>query len=494
MNKLMRRSCFVMVGGLCASLVSGCATGPQTIHSGARDATSLELRRSSAAETPVAKAKAREAEKKQSTQWMPGAPTASMPAPEVSLVSHVTPASASGEPSEPPAPESFSVPREPLGAPPQFVDPTAPVAGSPYRTVGHVRPGPARAALHDAACTSCVGQRYTPTYPQICGNVSGGCSSDCNPGQCMECEPEMRCVDPQEYIYDGGDRDPQVRLRDDMTQAGLDPEDTVIQYTTADGKTLVQSGCRVAIYAPRFGSVRKRTGPMTADLALRPQTNVLPNGPGLVREKLPPVNIMQPVAPVSKDAVRVVEAFRERQSPLPADLVVPMRVLSDAFKPFEDLDIIREGNLQGTDPAKLALAAAAARVWTNVDQLKVLIDGQEAALITDLKQQQEVLTYEFKGARIRLCKVASEQMANPGDVISFTIRFDNVGEQPLRNLVVTDSLAPRLEYVDATQQSSLAASFSTTPNEAGSKVLRWELENELKPGEGGIVRFDAKVR
>jgi uncharacterized repeat protein (TIGR01451 family) len=323
---------------------------------------------------------------------------------------------------------------------------------------------------------------------------TGGCNATCEVPCAPECEPIGRCADPQEYIFDGGDRDPLVRLRDDNSTSGLDPEDTVIQYTTANGRTFVQSGCRVAIYAPRFASVRKRIGPQTADLALRPQASVSPDGPGLVREQLPAISIMKPVAPIEKDSLRVVEAFRDRQRPLPSEMVLPMGVLSDAFKPFEDLDLIRHGDMLGTDPAKLAIAAAAARAWSNIDELRVLIDGQQAVVETDLKQPQETLTYEFKGARIRLCKVASEQIAHPGDVLSFTIRFDNVGDSPLKNLVVSDSLAPRLEYVDASQQSSLPASFSTTPNEAGSKVLRWEFENAIKPGEGGIVRFDAKVR
>jgi uncharacterized repeat protein (TIGR01451 family) len=394
-------------------------------------------------------------------------------------------------------PESFAVPRERLGTPPHTLDPTAPVVGSPYQLASHRRSFAAQAANHGSydECNSCnrgiSGHRYRAMYPQFNGSCApADCEVPCGP----ECEPSVRCADPQEYIFDGGDREPLVRIRDDMTPSGLDPEDTIIQYTTAGGQTFAQSGCRVAIYAPRFASVRKRTGAQTAELALRPQASIQPDGPGIVREQLPPISIMKPVAPIAKDAVRVVEAFRDRQRPLPSEMILPMGVVSDAFKPFEDLDIIRLGDLLATDPAKLAIAAAAARAWSNVDELKVLVDGQEAVIETSLKQPQETLTYEFKGARIRLCKVASEQIASPGDVISFTIRFDNVGDSPLKNLVLSDSLAPRLEYVDASQQSSMPASFSTTPNEAGSKVLRWEFDNPIKPGEGGIVRFDAKVR
>ncbi len=489
MNKSLHRSKIAWAGGLMCCLVVGCAGGPSgRSTTGPFSEQSLAQRRASAAETPIAQTQSANRKNDESQRSL---------APVVSLASFATAAAAAPPDSEP---ESSWVPREPMGLQQPNIDPTAPATHSPYALAGHRRPlAGGHAHGPDGQCAHCAGgQRYAPVFPQMntngyspCGPSSeAACGPDCGP----ECGPAARCMDPQEYIFDGGDRGAAVRVRDDMSQAGLDPEDTVIQFTTQDGQTHVQSGCRVAIYAPRFGSVRKRTGTLTADLALRPQASMVPDGPGVLREQLPPVNLMKPVGANRKDSVRVVEAFRERQAPLPSDRVIPMGVLSDAYQAYEDLEILRNGNLLATDPAKLAMATAAARIWTNVDQLKVIVDGQDAALITDLKQSQEVALYEFKGARIRLCKVASEQMANPGDIISFTIRFDNVGEQPLKNLVVTDSLAPRLEYVDATQQSSLGASFTTTPNEAGSVILRWEFEKEIKPGDGGLVRFDTKVR
>jgi len=219
-----------------------------------------------------------------------------------------------------------------------------------------------------------------------------------------------------------------------------------------------------------------------------------PDGPGIFRDQLPPVNVSKPVKSSNSDNVRVVEAFRDRSRVMPSERIIPMVTISEAFKPFEDLSLIRNGDLRSTDLARLARSTAAARSWTNVDELNVLIDGQEAIDITGSMKAADVTIYEFKGSRIRLCKVASDQMANPGDVISFTIRFDNVGEQPLKNLVVTDSLAPRLEYVEQSQQASVAANFSIEPNTVGSSVLRWELENGLKPGDGGLVRFSCRVR
>jgi uncharacterized repeat protein (TIGR01451 family) len=175
-------------------------------------------------------------------------------------------------------------------------------------------------------------------------------------------------------------------------------------------------------------------------------------------------------------------------------MVLSMLEISDAFKPYEDLALIKRGDLRSTDPARLAKAIAAARAWSNVDELQVIVDGQEAIEVSSALNTQELRIYETKGARIRLCKVASEQMANPGDIISFTIRFDNVGEQPLRNLVITDSLTPRLEYVADSQKSSIDADFSSKPNVVGSEILRWELKSGIKPGDGGVIRFDCKVR
>jgi len=548
MNQALRKSSLAIVVGLLGGVLSGCQSGPGVSNASLFSPESLAARRMSAAQQPMARSKMIQAPSgvandvgpltpqgvalasyeegasanPQSAMRMPspnGIPRLPGPTGHPGPVGYPGPAGYPGAASapampgtarlSPSMPESTSVPREPMFQSPSFVDPSAPAKSSPYQTVSHGRilgsvAGTAISGVShgDGSCSCCAtGRGYRPLFPHKNGLIGapgcnlppGGTEVPCAPCE-TECAPEVRCMDPQEYIYDGGDRDPPVRLRDDFSQSGLDPEDTVIQYTTKTGTTEVQAGCRVAIYAPRFGSVRKRTGVLTSDLALRPQAAILPNGPGILRDQLPPVNVMQPLKPVSKDSVRVVEAFRERQRPLPSELVLPMGVISDAFKPYEDLDIIRFGDLLGTDPAKLALAAAAARIWTNIDQLQVIIDGQDAVVVTDLQQPREYTLYEYKGARVRICKVASETIANPGDIISFTIRYDNVGDQPVSNLVVTDSLAPRLEYVDASQQSSIAARFSTIPNEAGSSILRWEIDHELKPGEGGFVRFDTKVR
>ena len=95
----------------------------------------------------------------------------------------------------------------------------------------------------------------------------------------------------------------------------------------------------------------------------------------------------------------------------------------------------------------------------------------------------------MRGARL----VASTQTAQPGEFIDFTLRFDNVGDQPLGNIVLIDNLTTRLEYVADSAQSSVKAEFAAQGNEGESLVLRWEITDPIEPGEGGIVRFRCRV-
>ena len=69
---------------------------------------------------------------------------------------------------------------------------------------------------------------------------------------------------PEEYVFDGDDRGLKIQVDPDFNVYGLDPEDTFGHYDTLDGKRIVVPSNRVAIYAPRFGSVRKIDGVVNA--------------------------------------------------------------------------------------------------------------------------------------------------------------------------------------------------------------------------------------
>ncbi len=124
----------------------------------------------------------------------------------------------------------------------------------------------------------------------------------------------------------------------------------------------------------------------------------------------------------------------------------------------------------------------------------VLVDNVETQLIETQHRPEEIVAYELNKPRIRLCKAVSHQVAEPGDIIEFTVRFDNVGDQKVSKIVVHDSLASRFEYIEDTQKTTPESKFSIEPNEAGSSILTWTFDKTLRPGEGGFIRFQCKVR
>ena len=93
-----------------------------------------------------------------------------------------------------------------------------------------------------------------------------------------------------------------------------------------------------------------------------------------------------------------------------------------------------------------------------------------------------------------LIKCADRQSAQQGDVVTFFLRYSNHGGRPLTDVAVSDSLSSRLEYVAGSAQSDRDAVFTTEQNEAGSLILRWEVSGRLAPDQGGVLRFQARVR
>jgi uncharacterized repeat protein (TIGR01451 family) len=93
-----------------------------------------------------------------------------------------------------------------------------------------------------------------------------------------------------------------------------------------------------------------------------------------------------------------------------------------------------------------------------------------------------------------LFKCADRVAAQVGDVITFSLRYSNVGGRPLTDVAVMDSLSGRLEYIEGSTETDRAAVFTVQQNEAGSAVLRWEITGPLLPGQSGKIRFKARVR
>jgi len=92
--------------------------------------------------------------------------------------------------------------------------------------------------------------------------------------------------------------------------------------------------------------------------------------------------------------------------------------------------------------------------------------------------------------QLRLVKTADRELAEIGDVITFTIRYDNLGPREIDAVRIVDNLTPRLEYV----ADSSTGQMLVEDNGEGSQVLTWVLPEPLQPGAGGVITFQARVK
>jgi len=299
-----------------------------------------------------------------------------------------------------------------------------------------------------------------------------------------------------EYLADGGDDGVAVAVTPDKQLSGLEAEDAVAYYETRDGRTVVEPTNRVHLYSPRFRAVRQVVAAKESEQLDRTSGVVLPVQALAEEGRHNLAFHKQNLQSMGRIGQKSVTTFRTRQGDGAVSTAIGPLAFQDAFLPYEDLAVIRTGQHQMGEMARLAKGTTAAITWSLAEGLAVILDDQFAAAIHRAEKTEAIFAVDEPPARnqLRVIKVASTQFAEPGETVDFTIRFDNVGNQPIRRVTVVDNLAIRLEYVPDTAQASVPAQFATSQNEAGSLVLRWEMTEPLKPGEGGVARFTCRVR
>jgi uncharacterized repeat protein (TIGR01451 family) len=284
-------------------------------------------------------------------------------------------------------------------------------------------------------------------------------------------------------------------VRRDWTLRGLDLEDTVAHYDTLDGRTIVEPSNRVCIYAPRFAAVRTVKG---LDANLQYQGLVLSEdraAPRQSNETLLAGTKLQQQQLQGQLGLKPVNIHQANQPGVPLEGIVSPRGAESGFAWHEKTLVMRTGKFDSADKPRLATATMAALTWTSDEGVRVIVDGKLPIEAKNNVAAEQLYIYDMPNdGRLRIIKTASTDRANPGDIVDFTLRFDNVGDQVIGNVTIVDNLTTRLEYVEGSVQSSVDAEFFTADNQGDSLTLRWEVTNPLKVGEGGIVRFQARVR
>jgi uncharacterized repeat protein (TIGR01451 family) len=297
-----------------------------------------------------------------------------------------------------------------------------------------------------------------------------------------------------EYICDGGDLNEDVRVKANWDVVGLDPEDTIAHFDTLDGKTEVTESNKVCIYAPRFAAVRKVMNPIAYEGHERMAGVEKPTRLNLHEELGLPTTAVQPEQVVADLHIDPAVTFREQTRGIGIDNVAQMYLTRGGFMPHENLKLIQRGEYDASEKAVLAERTQAAMIWQSNEAVQVMVDGIMAHESKSTAKPEMTYTYELQGKpRLRICKIASNCDAVSGDIVEFTLRFDNVGDQKIGNVTVIDHLTPRLEYVKESQSCTVKADFKIQENPE-TLVVRWEIAEPLEVGQGGLIRFRCRVR
>ncbi len=299
-----------------------------------------------------------------------------------------------------------------------------------------------------------------------------------------------------EYLVDGG-ADGNVYVEDDWTVRNMQGEDTVAHFDTLNQQVLVEPSNRVHLYAPRFGAVRKIEG-----LVHSGQVTVLSeaNNQWALSEQHRKESLgftaaeMQAGYARSRDQLGGVDGKKRSTG-------VGNKEALGAFGNFDSAMLysnqLRQNSIGSAELVYLAEGSAGARAWQGAEGVKIGTNVLAPVAATSEQGAESFFQIDVddsKTSKLRLIKVASKNDAQPGDIIEFTLRFDNVGDRVIGNVTILDNLTTRLEFLPGTAKSSLASGFAVQPNDSGSFTLRFEITDPLEQGQFGVVQFQCRVR
>ncbi len=303
---------------------------------------------------------------------------------------------------------------------------------------------------------------------------------------------------PEEYIFDGGDRDHPVHYRGGE-MAGLDTEDTVAEFKDENGKNHVKASNRVAVYAPRFGAIRTVAGPgidikvdkaagatdiagidsLNERVGLDTRSLNTPASGLAMREGASGIEIAQPAHLARKSD----SAFQNNKVDrgLESKTAIGMGLL--------EMSTIQELNLQIVEPATSDIKTGFGQTAATTQATQVYATFRLQATVGTEKNGRK--------GEIHITKEASPLVAKSGDIITFKINFRNIGDYNIHDVRIIDNLTPRLQYVEGTGQidtpGGAGGGLTAVPNREGSQTLEFTLDEPLKGGDSGTLTFNARV-
>ncbi len=385
-------------------------------------------------------------------------------------------------------------------------DPFAQAAPRAPSTAGSARiarppraamPGPSDIQLvaHEAAAPTCPPDAITSCPPEPRLPVAGPNPFAIGVPVCdVACQPSPFHY-PDEYLCDGGDRALPVHYGEDV-RLGLDTEDTIAEYQVHTGEDERTQSNRVCVYAPRFAALRTVSLPHEEGTFVE-VAGVDHTGYGSQVQSRKGSLLGNRSTALGDVSMRArASGLASEQLPTDASQRLKPQLHDKITNTYQDFNVLHGGTFDQAAIARLNLGIGAALVWSR--ELSPVIVGKIDTAVTGLADvtATAVTVYEEQDqpGSLRLVKVADKQAAEPGDVITFSLRYDNLGGKPVSAVRIIDNLTPRLEYVEDSATCDVAGKLIVQDNGEGSLVLIWELDEPVAPKTGGVVTFQARVR
>ncbi len=301
---------------------------------------------------------------------------------------------------------------------------------------------------------------------------------------------------PDEYLLSGGDRSQPVHY-DSFFRYGVETEDTFAEYVDHLGKSHTLDTGAVAIYAPRFASVRTTASP-SGGVSVEKLSGVKDSrfGSGIKLNIAPDTYVMADQAHGSRVRSRA-SGLEKRDWLAGTDGAIRLQSRTRLMNTFMDFAYAYRAEFNQRDEARLAAGIAAAQHWTRDENPVVVAQLNSANEVHAKFRLTEIVGTEpqdTEPGRLKIVKLADIKVVQPGEVVTFAIRYDNLGERELYNVRVVDNLTPRLELIEESASSDRSGDLFMQDNEEGSLVLTFQLDDPLPAKTGGLITFQCRVR
>ncbi len=250
---------------------------------------------------------------------------------------------------------------------------------------------------------------------------------------------------PEECITDGGDKGARLGIGPGQRLGGLDPTDVAVEYTQ-NAKRKVTTSNEVCLCVPRFviRRVELGIGKLHAEI----------------------------VAGVTKQT----EVWKSNNN------VLPPQAVATREKPVAAVGTVRPQQQIGIVGAHIISGEIKPVAIAQVQGVRVVAALVEPEEVTNANQFVVTKSIDPSGD------------VQVGEIVTVTIRYQNNTRAAVTDVVVSDSLSGRLEYVPGSAQSDRPTNVTTSENEVGSVVVRFEIPGTVNAGQGGVVKFQVKVR